>query len=107
MTPAVGALLWAASREAAAGELDLHITATHLINASYSPAGGLIVLSTSVVLPRVHRDAEAGQPRPRRRPLIDDNFLAAGRDARRMLEGVKLARASPAGRSSPPSPPAS
>ena len=25
-------------------------------------------------------------------PLIDCNFLATGRDARRMLEGVKLAR---------------
>lgn len=31
MTPAVGAILWAASSEAAPGELDLNITATHLI----------------------------------------------------------------------------
>jgi hypothetical protein len=45
MTPAVGALLWTASSEAAAGEMDLHITATHLIPPSYSRTGGVIALS--------------------------------------------------------------
>ena len=51
MTPTVGAILWTASSEAAAGELDLHITATHLIPPSYSPTGGVLALSASVVLP--------------------------------------------------------
>jgi len=93
MTPAVGALLWTASSEAAAGELDLHITATHLLDPSYSPTGGLIVLSTSVVLPESTGTLKLASRDPGDAPLIDDNFLAAGRDARRMLEGVKLARA--------------
>jgi len=67
MTPAVGALLWTASSEAAADELDLHITATHLLKLASRDPG----------------DA----------PLIDNRYLATGRDARRMLEAVKLGRA--------------
>jgi choline dehydrogenase len=34
MTPAVGSLLWTASREAAGDELDLHVNATHLMPGS-------------------------------------------------------------------------
>jgi choline dehydrogenase len=92
MTPAVGALLWTASTEAAPGELDLHITATHLLDPSYSPTGGLIVLSTSVVLPESTGTMKLASRDPGDAPVIDVNFLAAGRDARRMTEGVKLAR---------------
>jgi choline dehydrogenase len=92
MTPAVGALLWTASSEAAPGELDLHITATHLLDPSYSPTGGLIVLSTSVVLPESTGTMKLASRDPGDAPVIDVNFLAAGRDARRMTEGVKLAR---------------
>jgi choline dehydrogenase len=93
MTPAVGAILWTASSEAAPGELDLHITATHLLDPSYSPTGGLIVLSTSVVLPESTGTLKLASRDPSAPPLIDSNFLATGRDTRRMLEGVKLARA--------------
>ena len=93
MTPVVGALLWTASSEAAAGELDLQIAATHLLDPSYSPTGGAIVLSTSVVLPESTGTLRLASRDPGVAPLIDSNFLAAGRDARRMLEGVKLARA--------------
>jgi choline dehydrogenase len=93
MTPAIGALLWTASSEAGADELDLHITATHLLDPSYSPTGGVIVLSTSVVLPESTGTVKLASRDPGDAPLIDCNFLATGRDARRMLEGVKLARA--------------
>jgi choline dehydrogenase len=92
MTPAVGAILWAASSEAAPGELDLNITATHLIPPSYSPTGGVIALSTSVVLPESTGTLKLASRDPGVAPLIDCNFLATARDARRMLEGVKLAR---------------
>jgi choline dehydrogenase len=93
MTPAVGAILWTASSEAAAGELDLQIVATHLLDPSYSPTGGVIVLSASVVLPESTGTLRLASRDPGVAPLIDCNFLAAGRDARRMLEGVKLAHA--------------
>jgi choline dehydrogenase len=92
MTPAVGALLWTASSEAAAFELDLQIAATHLIPPSFSPTGGVIALSTSVVQPESVGTVKLASRDPGVAPLIDSNFLATGRDARRMLEGVKLAR---------------
>jgi choline dehydrogenase len=92
MTPAVGAILWTASSEAAPGELDLNITATHLLPPSYSPTGGVIALSASVVLPESTGTLKLASRDPGVAPLIDCNFLATGRDARRMLEGVKLAR---------------
>ena len=93
MTPAVGSLLWTASSEAAAGELDLHITATHLLDGSFSPTGGAIVLAASVVQPESRGTLRLASQDPGDAPLIDNRFLATGRDARRMLEGVKLGRA--------------
>src|ERR1700746_4103215 len=92
MTPAGRAVLWGGSREAAPGELDLNITATHLIPPSYSPTGGVLALSASVVLPESTGTLKLASRDPGAAPLIDCNFLATGRDARRMLEGVKLAR---------------
>src|SRR5579859_63425 len=64
MTPAVGAILWTASSEAAPGELDLNITATHLIPPSYSPTGGVLALSTSVVLPESTGTLKLASPDP-------------------------------------------
>jgi choline dehydrogenase-like flavoprotein len=92
MVPRAGALLWTASSEAADGELDLHVSATHLMDPSLSPTGGAIVLATAVVQPESRgtirlRSRDAEDP-----PLIDCNFLATPRDRRRMLEGVKLGR---------------
>ena len=93
MTPAVGALLWTASSEAADGELDLHITVTHLLDGSFSPTGGAIVLATAVVQPESRGMLRLASRNPADAPLIDNRFLATGRDARRLLEGVKLGRA--------------
>jgi choline dehydrogenase len=93
MTPAVGALLWTASSEAAADELDLHVSVTHLLDGSFSPTGGAIVLAASVVQPESRGTLRLASRNPDDAPLIDNRFLATGRDARRMLEGVKLGRA--------------
>jgi len=91
--PTLGALLWTASSEAAVGELDLHIVAGRLLGVPFSPTGGAITLATSVVQPESTGTLRLASRDPEAAPLIDNNFLATGRDARRMLEGVKLARA--------------
>jgi choline dehydrogenase len=91
--PATSALLWTASSEAAPGELDLHIVAVRLPEVPFSPTGGAIMLSTSVVQPESTGTLKLASRDPEDAPLIDDNFLSTGRDARRMLEGVKLSRA--------------
>lgn len=93
MTPAVGSLLWTASREAAGDELDLHITATHLMDGSLSPTGGAIVLQAALTQPESTGTLKLASRDPGDAPLIDANYLGTGRDARRMLEGVKLSRA--------------
>jgi choline dehydrogenase len=93
MTPAVGALLWTASSEATADELDLHITATHLLDGSFSPTGGAIVLATAIVQPESRGTLRLASRNPDDAPLIDNRFLATDRDARRMLEAVRLGRA--------------
>jgi choline dehydrogenase len=92
MRPAVGALLWIASSEARSDQLDLHIAVTHLMPPEYSPTGGAIALSVAVVKPDARGTVRLRSRDPREQPEIDCNFLGEERDARRMLEGVKLAR---------------
>jgi choline dehydrogenase len=92
MRPAVGALLWRQSSEASGEELDMHIAVTHLLPPEYSPTGGAITLSVAVVKPDSRGTLRLRSRDPRKQPEIDCNFLADERDARRMLEGVKLAR---------------
>jgi choline dehydrogenase len=92
MVPAVGSLLWTASSSASAGELDLHITATHLLPGSASPTGGAIVLAASVVLPESTGTVKLASRNPKDPPLIDSNYLGTGRDARRMLEAFTIGR---------------
>jgi choline dehydrogenase len=92
MTPAVGSLLWTASSEAAHGDLDLHVTVTHLLPGSLSPTGGSIVLAAAVVQPESTGTLKLASRNPTDAPLIDSNYLGTGRDARRMLEGFKIGR---------------
>jgi choline dehydrogenase len=92
MRPAVGALLWRQSSEARGDELDIHIAVTHLLPPEFSPTGGAISLSVAVVKPDSRGTIRLRSRDPREQPEIDCNFLAEDRDARRMLEGVKLAR---------------
>jgi choline dehydrogenase len=92
MRPALGALLWRQSSEAQGDELDLHMAVTHLLPPEYSPTGGAITLSTAVVKPESRGTLRLRSRDPHEQPEIDCNFLATERDARRMLEGVKLGR---------------
>jgi choline dehydrogenase len=92
MRPAVGAFLWRQSSEARGEELDMHIAVTHLMPPEYSPTGGAIALSVAVVKPDSRGTLTLRSRDPREQPEIDCNFLAEDRDARRMLEGVRLAR---------------
>jgi choline dehydrogenase len=92
MRPAVGAFLWRQSSEVRGDELDMHIAVTHLMPPEYSPTGGAIALSVAVVKPDSRGTLTLRSRDPREQPEIDCNFLAEDRDARRMLEGVKLAR---------------
>jgi choline dehydrogenase len=92
MRPAVGAFLWRQSSEARGDELDMHIAVTHLLPPQLSPTGGAIALSVAVVKPDSRGTIRLRSRDPREQPEIDCNFLAEARDARRMLEGVKLAR---------------
>jgi choline dehydrogenase len=92
MRPSVGAFLWRQSSEARGDELDMHIAVTHLMPPEYSPTGGAIALSVAVVKPDSRGTLRLRSRDPREQPEIDCNFLAEDRDARRMLEGVNLAR---------------
>jgi choline dehydrogenase len=92
MRPSVGAFLWRQSSEARGDELDMHIAVTHLMPPEYSPTGGAIALSVAIVKPDSRGTLTLRSRDPREQPEIDCNFLAQDRDARRMLEGVKLAR---------------
>jgi choline dehydrogenase len=92
MAPGPLAQLWAATSEAAQGELDLHINAQHLLDPSMSPTGGAIVLAVAIVQPESRGSVRLMSVHPEDPPLIDDNFLATDRDRRRMFEGVQLAR---------------
>jgi choline dehydrogenase len=90
--PATGAMLWIASSEARGDELDLHITATHLMPPELSPTGGAITIGVSVVAADSHGTIRLRSRDPRDPPMIDGNYLYQERDRRRMLEAVKIAR---------------
>jgi choline dehydrogenase len=92
MAPATGSLVWTASSEATGDELDLQIAATHLLDPSLSPTGGAIVLAISVVKPESRGTLRLASRDPSEAPVIDNNYLATDRDARRLLEGVRLSR---------------
>lgn len=90
--PAAGAILWAASSEAEEGDLDLHVSGTHLFDPAQSPTGGVLVLAVSVTQPESRGYVRLADANPRSAPIIHYNFLGTERDRRRMLEGVRIAR---------------
>jgi choline dehydrogenase-like flavoprotein len=91
--PAVGSLLWTASTEAVGDELDLHVTATHLLPGSLSPTGGALALLSAVVQPEATGTLRLASRDPGFAPLIDPNYLGTSRDTARLLEAVNLGRA--------------
>jgi choline dehydrogenase len=92
MFPAAGAILWATSSEAEAGDLDLHVSATHLIDPEFSPTGGAIVLAVAVTQPESRGTVRLADRDPRSAPIIEYNLLSTPRDMRRMIEGVRISR---------------
>ena len=91
-TPVIAAKLWTKSSFAKAGELDLHITATHLLPPDQSPTGVGFVLSVALTNPQSRGTVKLVSKDPNAAPVIDLNFLALEEDCKRLLEGVQLAR---------------
>ncbi|MER2248353.1 GMC family oxidoreductase N-terminal domain-containing protein [Methylorubrum podarium] len=92
MDPVAGAIIWTRSSEAAADELDLHVSGTHIFDPAQSPTGGAIVLACSVTLPKSVGSVRLASRDPRAMPLIRYNFFEDPSDLRRMMEAVRLSR---------------
>ena len=91
-TPAVAIKLWTKSSFAKDGELDLHITATHLLPPDQSPTGVGFVLAIALVNPKSRGTVKLSSKDPNAVPVIDLNYLAEEEDRKRLLQGVKLSR---------------
>jgi choline dehydrogenase len=92
MVPVVGAVVWTKSSAAVEGELDINLTATHLLPGSASPTGGAIALGVALTLPESTGTLKLASRDPKAAPLIDSNYLGTGRDTRRLLEAFKMMR---------------
>jgi len=90
--PVIGAILWTKSSKAAKDELDIHITATHLIDPKYSPTGVGFVLAVALTRPSSIGSVKLASKHPEDAPIIDLNFLSEASDREKLLEGVKLSR---------------
>jgi choline dehydrogenase len=91
-TPVVAVKVWTRSSFAKAGELDLHITATHLLPPDQSPTRVGFVLAIALTNPQSRGTVKLASKDPNATPVIDLNFLGMEEDRKRLLEGVKLAR---------------
>ncbi|MGJ9420376.1 GMC family oxidoreductase [Massilia sp. CMS3.1] len=91
-SPVIGAKLWTHSSSATPGELDLHITATHLFPHEQSPTKVGFVLAVALTRPLSSGRLSLVSRDPMAAPRIDLNFLSAPQDRARLLEGVKMAR---------------
>ena len=92
MEPVNGALLWTSSDHAADDELDVHVSATHLLDPSYSPTGGAIVLLVGLVQPESRGTLALRSRDPLDQPEIDNGFLTDARDRERLLAAVRSTR---------------
>src|SRR5258706_2496379 len=91
-TPVIAIKLWTKSSFAKDEELDLHITATHLLPPDQSPTGVGFVLAIALVNPQSRGTVKLSSKDPGVAPIIDLNYLAMEEDRKRLLEGVKLSR---------------
>lgn len=91
-SPAIGAKLWTHSRSAENGDLDLHITATHLFPHDQSPTKVGFVLAVALTRPQSEGKLTLASRDPFVAPKIDLNFLAEEKDRQRLLDGIRLAR---------------
>lgn len=92
MSPAAGAILWTRSSEAPEGELDIHVSATHLFDPSQTETGGAIVLACAVTTPKSTGTVKLQSADPLAAPIIEFNLFKDPYDLRRMLEAVKISR---------------
>jgi choline dehydrogenase len=91
-SPAIAVKIWTKSSYAKAGELDIHITATHQLPPEQSPTGVGFVLAVALTNPKSRGTVKLSSRDPKTTPVIDVNFLAIEEDRQRLLEGIKLAR---------------
>ncbi|MEB7538549.1 GMC family oxidoreductase N-terminal domain-containing protein [Pantoea anthophila] len=91
-SPAIGAKLWTRSSRAKNGELDIHITATHLFPHDQSPTKVGFVLAVALTRPASTGTLSLVSRDPFTAPRIDLNFLAEVDDRLRLLEGIRMAR---------------
>ncbi|GGH12204.1 dehydrogenase [Sphingobacterium alkalisoli] len=91
-SPPIAAKLWTSTSKAKEGELDLHITATHLFPDEYSPTQMGFVLGVAVTTPTSKGKVWIETKDPNSNPKVDLNFLNDKGDTERMIEGAKIAR---------------
>jgi choline dehydrogenase len=92
MKPAAGALVWIRSQSTEPGDLDLHISATHIVDPNTSPAGGAIVLACAVTLPKSIGRLRLSSRDPRAMPRIHYDFFDHPNGLDRLEEAVRLSR---------------
>jgi len=92
MMPAAGAIVWTRSKTAEPGDLDLHISGTHLIDPKASPTGSAIVLAAALTLPKSVGRLRLASRDPRVAPHIHYNFFDDPNDLDRLVEAVRLSR---------------
>jgi choline dehydrogenase len=78
--PVIGPELWTKSSFTRKGELDLHITATHLFPADQSPTKVGFVLAVALTNPQSRGTFKLASKDPNAAPIIDLNFLAVEED---------------------------
>jgi choline dehydrogenase len=91
-SPVIGAKLWTHSKTAEHGDLDIHITATHLFPHDQSPTKIGFVLAVALTRPQSRGKLTLASRDPFSAPKIDLNFLGEQKDRQRLLDGIRLAR---------------
>src|SRR6218665_800936 len=91
-SPPIAAKLWTSTSKAREGDLDLHITATHLFPDEYSPTQMGFVLGVAITTPNSKGKVWIETKDPNINPKVDLNFLDDKNDTERMIEGARIAR---------------
>ncbi|MBA0885127.1 GMC family oxidoreductase [Flavobacterium undicola] len=91
-SPPIATKLWTSTFKDNEAELDLHITATHLLPDEYSPTKSGFVLGVAITTPISKGKVWIDTKDPNILPKVDLNFLDDKEDTKRMIEGAKIAR---------------
>lgn len=90
--PPVDAILWARSKQADSGDLDIHITAVHYGEPTSSPSGAIFMLATANTRPASIGSFKLRSRDPRVAPIFDLAFLKEQRDRDGLIDGVEMER---------------